>query len=108
MEFVRINRSWPTCFIRAHGPSVLLAIVFLMTVGIACTGTGAAPQRGTDVVAEVPEPTSTVASIDGATWILASVDGRPTIAGTYLTLTINGPQFGGFDGCNAFGGQHQS
>ena len=55
-----------------------------------------------------PKPTSTVASIEGATWILASVDGEPPIAGTYLTLTINGPQFGGFDGCNSFGGQHQS
>ena len=108
MELARINRARPTCFIRAHGPTVLLAIVFLMTVGIACTGTGAAPQSETDVVAEVPEPTSAVASIDGTTWILESVDGRPPIAGTYLTLTINGPHFGGFDGCNSFGGQHQS
>ena len=30
------------------------------------------------------------------------------VAGTRLTLTIHGPRFGGFDGCNSFGGQHQS
>ena len=47
-------------------------------------------------------------SIDGATWILETIDGQPPVAGTHLTLTISGPQFGGFDGCNSFGGRHQS
>ena len=46
--------------------------------------------------------------IDGATWILESVDGQPAIAETHLTLTVDGPQFGGFDGCNEFGGRHES
>ena len=36
-----------------------------------------------------------------------STGSRP-IAGTYATLTIDGPQFGGFDGCNYFGGRHES
>ena len=108
MELVRINRSRLMCFIPAHGPMVLLAIALLMTVGVACTGTRAAPQSETAVADAITEPTRPENSIDGATWILASVDGKPSIAGTYLTLTINGPQFGGFDGCNSFGGRHQS
>ena len=108
MEFVRINRSRLPCFMPAHGPKVLLAIVLLMTVGVACTGTRAAPQSEIAVAAEAPEPTPVVASIDGATWILETIDGQPPVAGTRLTLTIHGPRFGGFDGCNSFGGQHQS
>ena len=56
----------------------------------------------------ITEPTPVVASIDGATWILETIDGQPPVAGTRLTLTIHGPRFGGFDGCNSFGGQHQS
>ena len=55
----------------------------------------------------VPEPSPTRPSIDGATWILESIDGQPPIAGTYSTLTVNGPQSGGFDGCNSFGGRHE-
>jgi heat shock protein HslJ len=87
---------------------VPLAIVFLVTVGIACTGTGVAPQFETPVVAEAPEPTPSAVSIDGAIWVLESVDGQPPIAGTYLDLTISGPYLGGFDGCNSFQGLHQS
>ena len=108
VELIRITRLRLMCFAPAHGPTLLLAIALLMTVGIACTGARTVPQPEIAVVAEVPEPTPTVASIDGATWILESVDGQPLIAGTYLTLTINGPQFGGFDGCNSFGGRHES
>ncbi len=49
-----------------------------------------------------------VPEIDGATWILESIDGQPPIADTHLTLTVDGPQFGGYDGCNGFGGRHES
>lgn len=56
----------------------------------------------------VPEPTPTRLPIDGETWILESVDGRPLVDGMYATLTIDGPQFGGFDGCNSFGGRHEA
>ena len=108
MEFVRINRSRLTRFMPAHGPPVLLLIVLLMTVGVACTGTRAAPQSEAAVVDAITEPTPVVASIDGATWILETIDGQPPVAGTRLMLTIHGPRFGGFDGCNSFGGQHQS
>ena len=108
MELVRINRSRLTCFMPAHGPTVLLVIVLLMTVGVACTGTRAAPQSETAVADAITEPTPAEDSIDGATWILETIDGEPPVAGTHLTLTISGPQFGGFDGCNSFGGRHQS
>ena len=56
----------------------------------------------------VPEPTPTRLPVDGETWILESVDGRPLVHGMFATLTIEGPRFGGFDGCNSFGGRHQS
>ena len=108
MGAVRILRSQLKCPMWAHGPAALLAIVFLMAVGIACTGTGGAPQSETALATETPKSNSTVALIDGATWILRSIGGQPTITGTHLTLTMNGRQFGGFDGCNSFGGQHES
>ena len=56
----------------------------------------------------VPEPSPTRLPIDGEAWILESVDGQPLIDETYATLTIDGPRFGGFDGCNSFGGRHES
>ena len=56
----------------------------------------------------VPESTPTRLPVDGATWILEEVDGRPLVDGMYATLTIDGPYFGGFDGCNSFGGRHES
>ena len=62
----------------------------------------------TSAATAVPEPSPTTSSIDGATWILESIYGQPPIAGTYATLTVNGPRFGGFDGCNFFGGRHES
>ena len=62
----------------------------------------------TPASAAVPEPTPTILPIDGETWILETVGGRPLIDGTYATLTIDGSQFGGFDGCNFFGGRHEA
>ena len=56
----------------------------------------------------IPDPTPTRLPIDGATWILEAVDGRPLVDGMYATLSIDGPYFGGFDGCNSFGGRHES
>ena len=55
----------------------------------------------------VRKPTPTRLPVDGETWILESVDGQPLVHGMYATLTIDGPQFGGFDGCNSFGGRHE-
>ena len=75
--------------------AALLAVAVMLFIGIACTQSQ-------------PEPSTTMPSFDGATWILESIDGQPPIADTHLTLTVDGPQFGGFDGCNGFGGRHES
>ena len=107
---------------RTTGLMVVLAITVALMVGIACDGpnpseqpesnvSSAAPALSpttTSAAIAVPEPSLTTPSIDGATWILESIDGQPPIAGTYATLTVNGPQFHGFDGCNFFGGRHES
>lgn len=108
MELVRINRPRLTRFMPACGSTALLAIVLLITVAIACTGARTSPPSETAVADIITEPTAAEDTIDGATWTLETVDGQPPIAGTYLTLTISGSQFGGFDGCNSFGGRHQS
>ena len=87
---------------------VVLFITVMLIVGIACSGPPPATPPEIAVVTAVPKPSPTRPSIGGATWILKSIDGQPPIAGTYATLTVNGPQFGGFDGCNSFGGRHES
>ena len=56
----------------------------------------------------VTEPTPARLPVDGQTWVLQEVDGRPLVDGMYATLTIDGSYFGGFDGCNSFGGRHES
>lgn len=97
--------------IREHAKGVHLAqlgaaatLMVMLIVGIACSGPQPAPESPT----AAPEPTPIRLPIDGATWILESIDGQSPIADTHLTLTVDGPQFGGFDGCNSFGGRHES
>ena len=87
-----------------------VAIMMAMTllIGIACTGPQPTPQLETPTATVAPEPTPTRLPVEGATWILESIDGQPPIAGTHLTLTFNEPWFGGYDGCNDFGGRHES
>ena len=43
----------------------------------------------------------------GATWVLESVDGKPVVDRTFASLTIRGDGYGGFDGCNSFGGRNE-
>ncbi len=104
------------------GLMVVLAITMALMIGIACDGPGPSERTESDVSSAAPAlnptptptgaaisvPSPTKSSIDGATWILESIDGQAPIAGTYTTLTVNGPHFGGFDGCNFFGGRHES
>ena len=42
----------------------------------------------------------------GSTWVLESVGGSPLIDETFASVTIRGDSYGGFDGCNSFGGRH--
>ena len=92
--------------------AALLAVVammaMMMLLGIACTGPQPTPHLETRTATVAPEPTSTRLPIDGATWILESIDGQPPIKGTHLTLTFHEPWFSGYDGCNDFGGRHES
>jgi len=78
------------------------------TTTLAGTSVPALSPTTTSAATAVPESSPTTSSIDGATWILVSIYGQPPIAGTYATLTVNGPQFNGFDGCNFIGGRHES
>ena len=105
---------------------IMLIMAAMLLVGTACTAPRWAPLTTTDpgttspvpeptptkpplaTATTVPKPTPTRLPIDGATWILESIDGEPPIKGTHLTLTVDGPQFGGYDGCNDFGGRHES
>ena len=75
---------------------------------IACTEPHPTPESATAPATVAHDPTPTRLPIDGATWILESIDEKPPIADTHLTLTVDGPQFAGFDGCNSFGGRHES
>ena len=40
-------------------------------------------------------------------WRLESLDGSPPLENRSLTLTVNGNGYGGYDGCNSFGGGHE-
>lgn len=40
-------------------------------------------------------------------WILESLDGNPILEDRSLTLTVSGNGYGGYDGCNSFGGEHK-
>ena len=108
----------------------VVAMAMALLMGIACTGpqptpqletptatVATAPPPATDVILAprptptafvAPEPTPTRLPVEGATWILETIDGQPPIAGTHLTLTFNEPWFSGYDGCNDFGGRHES
>ena len=98
------QRSKP---MQTTGLMVVLAITVMLMVGIACNGPRLATPPEIAIATAVPEPSPTGPSIDGATWILESIDGQPPIRGTYATLTVNGLESGGFDGCNSFGGRHE-
>ena len=41
---------------------------------------------------------------DESEWLLAEVNGDPLIDDTYATLKISEDSYGGYDGCNSFGG----
>ena len=42
---------------------------------------------------------------DESEWLLMEVNGDTLIDGTYVTLNLSGDSYGGYDGCNGFGGK---
>ena len=52
------------------------------------------------------QPAETEATVipDESQWLLAEIDGDALIDGTSATLEIAGDSYGGYDGCNDFGG----
>ena len=42
------------------------------------------------------------------TWVLDSPVGHPPIEGVLTTLRVRGKEYGGFDGCNSFGGRSRN
>ena len=78
---------------------VLLSAAAILAAMSSCSASdGAAP-------AEV-ESTPAPPKVDNVRWLLQSLDGPPLIDGTFITLTLNGDRYSGFDGCNTFGGRH--
>ena len=52
-----------------------------------------------------PSPSSDIGLPGETAWILESLDGRPLIEESFVTLKVNEDRFGGFDGCNSYGGR---
>ena len=78
---------------------------------------GAFPDRGENELVSVVEslisgksgaetPKIEAAEIpNGIKWVLETVDGSPLLDDTFASLTVRGDWYGGFDGCNSFGGR---
>ena len=73
--------------------------------------TGRSEQDLIDRVMDVIDYQSAVASSGiphRARWRLESLDGSPPLEGGSPTLTVNGNEYGGSDGCNSFGGHTEN
>ena len=88
----------------------------LLLAGIGCSPSeGATPTQASEAT-ESPLPTFTPTPTtqaprqlpDGSTWVLDSLDGHPLIEGTYAWVRFERDRYGGFDGCNMFGGRTDS
>ena len=101
-----VTQRMPTIMFQRTLMTLALAIV--LTIALACGAPQPDAQAERPTATPTPGPVPTAITVNGATWILESIDGQPPIAETHLTLTISGPQFSGFDGCNSFGGRHES
>ena len=69
--------------------------------------TGNSAPTPVDAGLEVTSSPSPDVGLPGETlWILESLDGRPLIEESFATLLkVDGDWFGGFDGCNSYGGR---
>ena len=101
--------------------SATVVMASLLLTGMACgPSEGATPTqvlKGTDsppptsTPTPTPTPTPTIQAPrqlpDGSTWVLDSLDGHPLIEGTYAWVWFDRDNYGGFDGCNTFGGRNE-
>jgi putative lipoprotein len=47
-------------------------------------------------------------ALEGTEWALVSLHGRPPLAGSRITLEVEGRTVGGYSGCNWYGGTYRS
>ena len=85
-------------------------LVLLMATAAGCgdaePNATAEPGVPTPELASAPAPAQT-ALAGHATWVLDSLDGRPLIEESIVTLKVDENWFGGFDGCNSYGGRSE-
>ena len=88
----------------------LVFLVLLMAAAAGCSDAepNATVEPGVStlvpVSASAPAQTALPAH---ATWVLDSLDGRPLIEESIVTLKVDENRFGGFDGCNSYGGRSE-
>ncbi len=85
-------------------------LVLLMATAAGCGD--AEPNATAEPGVPTPEPASAPAPAQTAlaghaTWVLDSLDGRPLIEESIVTLKVDENWFGGFDGCNSYGGRSE-
>ncbi len=52
------------------------------------------------------QPASDAFSFDGTEWVLESLNGQPLLKDTNITLEFDDGRFGGYSGCNWYGGDY--
>ena len=86
---------------------------FLVLLIVAAAGCGDAEPSATvepGVPTQAPASASAPAqtALPGhSTWVLDSLDGRPLVDESIVTLKVDENWFGGFDGCNSYGGRSE-
>ena len=98
--------------------AAIVVMAGLLLAGIACgPSEGATPTQASEATdsplptfTPTPKPTTqaTQQLPDGSTWVLDSLDGHQLIEGTYAWVRFDKDTYGGFDGCNTFGGRTDS
>ena len=86
---------------------VALLLSVLLAAGVACAGNEIEWPTEAGADSNNSSSESPAQHLENVRWILQSLDGRPLIAGTFVSLRLNGDRYEGFDGCNAFGGRQQ-
>jgi heat shock protein HslJ/dipeptidyl aminopeptidase/acylaminoacyl peptidase len=94
------------------GSAAALALIALLALGLAMLLRQGPPQETPIGIGEDTSPAATVAPeaspLAGTEWVLVSMKGEAPLVGTHVTLTFQQDQFGGFAGCNRYGGQYEA